>query len=213
MEVLSADWVALVVTGLGTLFLFGELLVNMKGFFGLLGFGFITVYFLSVVEPSMVFIMMLIYFIGLVLVIIDGKLLNDGTLAVIGTVCMILSVGLSAPNWIAGSYAILGVLIGALSSFFFLKVFKRRNMWTKMALMDRLTADKGYSTMNVTYEELVDQEGVTLTDMRPVGTIRIRGQEYSAISNGQWMKKGSNIKVIHVDGTKILVSKLNNGIS
>lgn len=54
MEVLSADWVALVVTGLGTLFLFGELLVNMKGFFGLLGFGFITVYFLSVVEPSMV---------------------------------------------------------------------------------------------------------------------------------------------------------------
>nr|WP_240795472.1 NfeD family protein [Aquibacillus halophilus] len=193
---------------MGTLFLIGELLVNMKGFFGLIGLSFITVYFLSYLDPGMFFVMMSIYFLGLILIIIDGKLLNDGTLATIGAVCMILSVGLSSPNWIAGLYAVIGVIIGGVCSLFFLKVFKRRDMWTKLTLSDQLTSDKGYNTMNKTYSELINKEGITVTDMRPVGTIRIENNDYSAITNGQWIERGSKINVTLVDGTKILVSKL-----
>ncbi|WP_095742882.1 NfeD family protein [Sediminibacillus massiliensis] len=206
MEPFSSDWISFIITGLGTLFLLGEVLVNMKGFFGLLGFGFITVYFLSFLEPGTFILMMVIYLIGLLLIIIDGKLLNDGTLAVIGAVCMVLSVGLSSPNWTAGLYAVIGVVIGGACSLMFLKVFKRRDMWTKLALVDQLTEDKGYSTMNVSYSELVGKQAVTMTDMRPVGTIKVDGAEYSAVSNGQWIPKDSVVKITQVDGTKILVT-------
>ncbi|MRH43109.1 nodulation protein NfeD [Aquibacillus halophilus] len=208
MASFSGDWISFIIVGLGTLFLIGELLVNMKGFFGLIGLSFITVYFLSYLDPGMFFVMMSIYFLGLILIIIDGKLLNDGTLATIGAVCMILSVGLSSPNWIAGLYAVIGVIIGGVCSLFFLKVFKRRDMWTKLTLSDQLTSDKGYNTMNKTYSELINKEGITVTDMRPVGTIRIENNDYSAITNGQWIERGSKINVTLVDGTKILVSKL-----
>ncbi|MDL4841531.1 NfeD family protein [Aquibacillus rhizosphaerae] len=208
MESISADWLSFVIVGLGTLFLIGELLVNMKGFFGLLGLGFITVYFLSYLDPGMFFVMLAIYFLGLILIVIDGKILNDGSLATIGAVCMIISVGLSSPNWTAGLYAVIGVVIGGASSLLFLKVFKRRNMWSKLTLMDQLTSDKGYNTMNNSYTTLINKEGITVTDMRPVGTIRIDEVDYSAITNGQWIEHGTIIKVEHVDGTRILVSKL-----
>ncbi|SDK54366.1 NfeD family protein [Sediminibacillus albus] len=207
MEGFSADWICFIITGLGTLFLFGELLINMRGLFGLLGLGFITVYFLSYLAPGAFIAMLVIYLVGLLLIIIDGKLLNDGTLATIGAVCMILSIGLSSPNWTAGLYGIIGVIVGGFCSLFFLKVFKRRDMWTKLALADQLTGDKGYNSMNQTYEMLLGRQGLTLTDMRPVGTIKIGESEYSAVTNGQWIERNTPVQVIQVDGTKILVSK------
>lgn len=203
----SADWLSFVIVGLGTLFLIGELLVNMKGVFGVLGFAFITVYFLSYLDPGMFFMMTLLYFLGIILIVVDGKILNDGTLATIGAVCMIISVGLSSPNWVAGLYAVIGVILGGLCSLFFLKVFKKRKMWDKLALVDKLSKEQGYSTMNKTYESLVNKIGVTKTDMRPVGTVCIEGKDYSAVSNGQWIPKDTRVLVEYVDGTKILVSK------
>ncbi|WP_394217838.1 NfeD family protein [Halobacillus trueperi] len=202
------DWIALFITFLGTMFLIGELLVNMRGVFAIIGFGFITVYFSGYLETEMFIVMMLVYFLGIILMIIDGKLLNDGTLAVIGAVTMIIAVGFSAPNWVAGLYSVIGVILGGAASLLFLKVFKHRKMWSKMALNDQLSSEMGYNSMNEKYQYLLDQQGKALTDMRPVGTIKIDDEEYSAVSNGQWITGGDEVKVVKVDGTKILVKKL-----
>ena len=207
MSLLSNDWMSFIMVGFGTLFLIGELLINMRGIFAIVGFGFITVYFLTFLDPGMFIVMIIIYSIGLLLIILDGKIINDGTFATIGVVLMILSVGLSSPNWTAGLYAVIGVFIGGCCSFFFLKVFEGRKMWSKLALLDKLTADKGYSSMNHTYTDLVGKEGITLTDMHPVGTVKISEVNYSAVSNGQWIKKGIPIVVKQVDGTRILVER------
>lgn len=210
MQIFSYDWVGLFIAGFATMFLIGEVLVNMRGFFGILGLGFIIVYFSVYVEAESLILMLLMYFIGLILIIIDGKLLNDGTLSTIGAFSMILAVALPAPNFVAGVYAVLGVMIGAASSFLFLKVFKRRSMWTKITLKDQLTTEAGYISMNQAYSDLLKKEGTTITDMRPVGTIQIQGKEYSAITNGYWIPKGTPIRVVEVDGTKILVEQMNN---
>jgi len=206
-QFLQYEWVALLITGLGTLFLIGEVLVNMRGVFALLGIGFISVYFTIYQNTNSLLLMLIIYFIGLLLIIIDGKLINDGTLAILGVASMLTSVALAADNFASGLYAVIGVLIGGGSAFTFPKVFPSRDLWSKITLRDRLTEEDGYSTMNQEYAELVGKTGKTLTDLRPIGTIEIDGQEYSAISNAQWIYKGSLVKVIKVDGTRILVSQ------
>ncbi|MFC4558829.1 NfeD family protein [Virgibacillus kekensis] len=208
MGIFALDWIGLVLTGFGTLFLIGEILVNTRGLFGLLGIAFITVYFSVYLEPGSFIIMLIIYFIGLLLIIVDGKLLNDGTLAVIGLACMLVAVAITAPNLYAGMYAVVGVLGGGISSLFFLKVFKKRDMWSKITLVDQLTNEAGYNSMNESYSKLVGREGVTLNNLRPVGTIRIEKKDYSAVSNGQWIPKDTKIKVVQVDGTRILVEKI-----
>lgn len=208
MDIFAMSWVALVVTGLGTLFLIGEILVNMRGLFGLLGIGFMVIYFSAYLDPSMFAIMIIIYFVGLLLIIIDGKLINDGTLATLGTASMITSVAIAAPDLYTGLYAIIGVLIGGGASFLFLKVFEKRNLWNKLALTDRLTNEAGYNSMNADYEKLVGLKGVTLNVLRPVGTIRINNEDYSAVSDAQWINKDTPIIVVKVDGTKILVKEI-----
>ncbi|MEI3611697.1 NfeD family protein [Pseudogracilibacillus sp. SO30301A] len=207
--IMSSDWIGLIIIGLGTLFLLGEILVNMRGVFAVLGIIFTVYYFyMFLTEPTTIVIMLIIYFVGLLLIFIDGKLINDGTLATLGLAGMILSVALTAPNFFAGLYAVIGVILGGALSFTFLKVFKRRNMWSKIALKDRLTKEAGYSSLNENYVQLVGKTGTTLTDLRPVGTIAIDGKDYSAISNAQWIKKGTVVQVTEVDGTRILVKEI-----
>ncbi|MFD1363040.1 NfeD family protein [Lentibacillus salinarum] len=210
MAIFAMDWIGVVLTGLGTLFLIGELLVNMRGIFGLIGIGLMTVYFSAYLETGSFIMMLIIYLVGILLIIIDGKVVNDGTLATIGLASMLVAVALAAPNIFAGMYAAIGVMVGGASSFLFLKVFKRRDMWSKITLKDQLTKDKGYNSLNQNYKQLLDQQGVTLSDLRPVGTVRINHTNYSAISNAEWIPKDSAIKVVHVDGTKILVEKNDN---
>lgn len=205
MEIFELQWIGFVITFLGTIFLIGEVLVNMRGIFGVLGIGFITVYFAAYVETGSVLIMLIIYFVGLLLIIIDGKIVNDGTLATLGLASMLAAVGLAASDFTSGLYSVLGVLLGTGAAFLFLKVFKRRQMWTKLALTDQLTKEAGYNSMNMDYELLIGQEGITLNALRPVGTIQIGNKDYSAISNGQWINKDSRVRVVQVDGTKILV--------
>ncbi|GAB2573260.1 NfeD family protein [Gracilibacillus alcaliphilus] len=206
---ITADWVSLLVVGFATLFLIGELLVNARGVFAILGLGFITIYFSSFLDLNMFFIMILIYLFGLMLIMIDGKILNDGTLAVIGLVCMLVSVGFAAPNWVAGLYAVIGLFIGAFASLGFLKVFKKRQMWTKITLFDQLSEEAGYSSLNQSYRELVGKTGKTITDMRPSGTVLIEDIEYSAVTQGKWITKDTDITVVQVDGTRILVKEVN----
>lgn len=205
---MNTEWIGLFFVGLGTFFLLGEVLVNMRGIFALLGIGFITLYFYTFLfNPSSIALMIVIYFVGLLLIIIDGKLVNDGTLATIGLASMILAVALAAPNFFAGLYAVLGVILGVAFSFILLKFFKRRNMWQKIALKDRLTTEAGYSSLSKEYEALLGKEGLTVTDLRPVGTVRIDNNDYSAISNAEWINKGTRVIIVQVDGTRILVKR------
>jgi len=210
MDVFSHDWIGFIITGFATLFLIGEILVNMRGVFALLGIGFITVYFSVFLATDSLLLMLIVYFIGLLLIIVDGKLVNDGTLATIGLASMIISVALPAPNLTAGVYGVLGVIIGGAASLSFLKVFKRRKMWGKMTLKESLTSEAGYNSLSEEYGSLLGKNGMTLTDFRPVGTVQIKNKTYSAVTNGQWISKNSAVKVIAVDGTKILVEKQAN---
>ncbi len=90
---------------------------------------------------------------------------------------------------------------------FSFKVFKKREMWTKIALKDQLSKEAGYNSMNMEYQKLLGEEGITMTDLRPVGTIKVRGKTYSAQSDGKWIKKDTKVTVVTVDGTKIQVEE------
>src|SRR5690625_237298 len=152
MEIFALSWVAFLLTGFGTLFLIGEVLVNMRGIFGILGIGFIVIYFSAYLEPGTIILMLIIYFVGLLLIIIDGKFVNDGTLATLGLVSMLTAVALVADDFTIGLYVLIVLLLCGAVSFLFLKVFIRRNMWVILALTDRLTCYACYNSNNKDYQ-------------------------------------------------------------
>jgi len=209
MELLNIASVGFIVVFLGTLFLFGELLVKAKGIFVILGTAITTVYFVHHLSSGVGVWVLLLYIIGLMLILIDGKIVNDGTIAIIGIILMILGLAIPSPGFIYGALVSMGLIVGAAASFLFLKIFPKRNMWSKMTLKERLTSEAGYNSINETYIELVGKKGRTLTPFRPIGTIEIEGKQYSATSERQWLEANEEVKVISVDGTRILVAKDN----
>lgn len=208
MDILVSPTVGFFVIFLGSLFLFGELLVKAKGIFALLGISIMTLYFTYHVD-GMGFWVILLYLVGLTFIILDGKFIGDGTLAFIGLLLMILGLALPAPGFLYGALAGMGLVVGAASSFLFLKVFPRRNLWSKMTLKYQLSGEKGYNSLNESYKQLVGKQGKTVTPFRPTGTIEIEGKQYSATTENLWLESGQNVVVVDVDGTRILIKPVN----
>jgi membrane-bound ClpP family serine protease len=208
MDFLLIPSVGFLILFLATLLLIGEMLVKVRGLFGLLGLALITTYFVFHISGENVLWILLLYTVGLFLVFIDGKFINDGTVAIIGLIMMVAAVAIPAPSIMYGILSSFGLIIGAALSPLFLKVFPSRDMWSKLALKDRLTSEQGYNSINKSYELLVGKHGLSTTAFRPVGTIEIEGNHYSAISDGEWIEKNVEIVVVQVDGTKILIKKV-----
>ena len=54
-------------------------------------------------------------------------------------------------------------------------------------------------------EALVGREGLSLTECRPVGVVRIGDNTYEAISKSTLIKKGEVVKVIAVEDAKLII--------
>lgn len=210
MELLNIASVGFFVVFLGTLFLFGELLVKVKGLFAIIGIGIMAMYFSFHITPGsgMGLWVALLYIIGVLLIVIDGKIISDGSIAVLGVFMMILGIAIPAPSLIYGFLVGMALLLGGGASVLFLKVFPSRNVWAKMTLKDRLTGDAGYNSINESYKNLVGKQGETTTPFRPIGTIMIDGNYYSATSDSLWLNAGTTIEVVSVDGTRIFVKQI-----
>lgn len=205
MGILDVTIVGFLVILLASLLMFGELLVKTKGIFGIVSFLLFFLYFAHHLPNQSPIFMVALLLVGFVLIILDGKLISNGSIAIIGIFMMMLACALPTPSLIYGVGVSAAFLIGVGGSFLFLKVFEPRAFWSKITLMDQLTSEKGYDSINQDYKLLVGEIGKTLTPFRPVGTIDVQGKSYSAISNGVWLESGVAIKVLSVDGTRIVI--------
>jgi len=52
---------------------------------------------------------------------------------------------------------------------------------------------------------LIGAEGVALTDLRPVGVVRIGEHRMDALAQTFMIPAGSRVKVVHVEGTQVKV--------
>ena len=56
--------------------------------------------------------------------------------------------------------------------------------------------------------KLIGQEGLTLTECKPVGKIRIGQNSYEAQSRGMLIQKGEVIKVVAIEDARIMIDKI-----
>ena len=52
------------------------------------------------------------------------------------------------------------------------------------------------------------KEGICVTDLRPAGTITVAGEPVDVVAEGSFVKQGDTVKVISVDGSRVLVRPL-----
>lgn len=207
---LDSTAIILLLVYVGMALIATEFLVKARGIAGLIGLVSMVLYFAAAVEHLSLW-MVGLFVVGLTMMIVDGKFVQDGTMAAIGVLLMLIGLVMPTNDFLLGTGVACALILGLLSSLLSFRFLPKRDIWEKLTLRDRFTSEAGYSSMNETYQSLVGQKGRTLTDMRPSGTIEVGGKTYSAITNGTWLKKGSPVKVESVNGTRIMVVEVKEG--
>ena len=103
---------------------------------------------------------------------------------------------------LAGAFVLSGIMI-----FLLAKTLPKTKIWNKLILKDNINAKSGY-TSNKKFAHLLKKEGKALTDLRPAGTVIINDRRYDAVTQGEYIEKDNKIKVIEIEGSKIVVKKL-----
>lgn len=150
----------------------------------------------------------LLFILGLVMLVLELFIPSFGILGLIGSISLVSGVVRAAYSTshalfslgIAFAAAVVVIIIVAV-------LFKERGIWNRFILVDNLTKDRGY----IPVEEkttLIGARGVSITPLRPSGTVNIDGQRIDVVTEGGFVDVNLPIIVVKVEGGRIVVKEL-----
>ncbi|RKX76461.1 MAG: hypothetical protein DRP87_11890 [Spirochaetes bacterium] len=90
-----------------------------------------------------------------------------------------------------------------------LKVFPRTFIGKRFILKETQEHHTGYTTYSSDkYANLLHAEGVAITDLRPSGMIKIGEERYSVVTGGEYIEKGTKVKVVKTEGSRVVVRRI-----
>ncbi|WP_341201587.1 nodulation protein NfeD [Planomicrobium okeanokoites] len=128
---------------------------------------------------------------------------------ILGIAAVLGSILLAGGDLQTTAIAVLIAMIAATSGMVILVKFfgKRLQLFNRIILSDSTDTKSGYvSTAN--RPELIGQMAVTATELRPSGTIVFGDERIDAVSEGRYIGRGKDVKIIKVEGSRIVVREL-----
>lgn len=128
---------------------------------------------------------------------------------IIGVICVVLSFILMADNvtMISLLLAIVSFVL-IIEWVILVKVLKKEMPFFKrLILTDSTNKESGY-TSHDDFTYLMNEIGTAHTDLRPSGTMSLHDDRYDVVAESSFIARGSTIKVIKVEGSRIVVRNI-----
>lgn len=149
---------------------------------------------------------------GIVFITLEILTPGIGIFALIGILAVLASFVMALGGDIYAAYIMLGSLLIAAAGFIvLLKKLPDSRFWNRVVLKDSSTSEKGYVSSDRDYSEFIGQTGVVKTELRPSGTGVFGNNKLDVVSEGSYIEKGEKVKIIAVNGSRIVVRKVNGG--
>ena len=123
-----------------------------------------------------------------------------GIVFLMGSFFLVLGGGTEAVRWLLLSLGLAVAGVYVLS-----KYITSTSIYNRLILKEG-NADLGVTKKNVN-ENLLRQVGVTITQMRPTGKIKIEEKQYDALTSGEFLEVGESIVIVKIQGGQIYVEK------
>lgn len=150
-----------------------------------------------------------LFVLGIVLLILE-IFIPGGVVGSVGFVSMVSGLVLAAYDTQQGLAALgIAVLATIVVTFVLFKYFGFRGMWEKLILRDTQQNEAGYVAPR-DRRALQDKTGISLTPLRPAGVVKIDGERVDAVTEGGFIPAGRPIKVVYVEGTRVVVMEQEN---
>jgi membrane-bound serine protease (ClpP class) len=136
-----------------------------------------------------------------------------GVAGVLGLVAILAGLGLSivgaGATWDAVGWAVGRVAISCLAALAaglaLLRVLPRLPMGRRLVLATELPSTSGYASAPEGDRRWLGRRGTTASPLRPAGIATIEGERVDVVSEGEFIDVGQPIRVIRVDGNRIVV--------
>lgn len=151
---------------------------------------------------------LILFISGVLLVLIELFVPGFGFWGISGISCILVSLFLTLGSDAAAlSLLAISLVVAILIFVLIVKFLPSSQLWSKMILKDSETKLDGFSS-SYDYSDYVGKEGIVLTLLRPAGLVDIDGVQLDVISEGQYVEPGTRIKVVSVNGSRILVKRV-----
>ncbi len=153
----------------------------------------------------------ILFVIGLLLLSAEIFFIPGFGLAGIGGVTAIIaSIFLTFGNIVQASYSILIALgISTIGFFLLIKYIPSTRTWRKFILSTQQKRELGYTVGTKEMKRLTGKEGIAITTLRPSGKAEVNGKKLNVITRGEYVDSNTKIKIISVEGNKIVVEAVN----
>lgn len=149
-----------------------------------------------------------IFLVGILCIIVETLMPTAGLLAGAGVVAMLYSLALSLGSDIYAIYAMLAAAVLAVVIFaLIVKKLPSSRLWKKLVLSDQSTTERGYVSAE-TKRELIGKTGEVLTELRPAGSMLLEDVPVDVVSEGAFIRKGEKVRVVSVQGSRVVVRKI-----
>lgn len=99
------------------------------------------------------------------------------------------------------------IILTAIISVLLIKLGFRSQVLKKIVLDSNHSSEKGFLSTD-SMAIYLNKVGLATTDLRPSGFVEIEGQRLDALSESDMITKGSKVKVIKIEGSKIFVRRI-----
>ncbi len=112
---------------------------------------------------------------------------------------------ISAASW-GFTISIIG---GFVALYLLARALIKTEFWKKITLPFSEKSSEGYST-SLGLENLVGESGSATSDLRPSGWAIVGEEKLFVVSEGEFIESGDSIRILSVEGNRIVVRKVNN---
>jgi len=99
-------------------------------------------------------------------------------------------------------------IVGAIIGLYLLgRIMIKTKFWEQLTAPDVQKKEDGYAN-TFGWESLTGENGIADSDLHPSGWVKVSNQRVFVVSEGEFIEKGTEIKVMSVDGNRILVREL-----
>lgn len=168
---------------------------------------------------GMDFLVITLLSIGVVLLCIEIFVPGFGVFGIMGIISVVAGIiarvvnkGLDAITIVA-YVGFLIMLVGIITLIVFgIMVWSaKKGLISKTPFIQNKTAvSQGYTAGTPDYSKIVGKNGTAITDLNPIGKIKVDGEIFDAQSGKEYIYAGSGVKVIKSEGVKIIVEKISN---
>lgn len=186
-----------------------ELLMPGFGVPGVVGLISLSLYFFGhFIAGFAEWLHILLFILGILLLLIEVVVPGFGIFGGLGIVSVLSGIVMAAYDTAYGSLSLgIAIVVTFIVSFIIIKYFGHRGVWNKFILRDQQKNAEGY-TASKDLAHWLDQEGVAITPLRPSGTAQISDRLVDVVTEGSFIEKGRRIKVVRVEGTRVVVREV-----